>query len=327
MIADYPTEFILFHSIPSCQHAAKSKPAFVALLCVVTSLFVASSASAQQEATSKKASVEKTLATQANQPCGQAPEGMACIPGGLFARQKDAAQPTAITTFYMDKTEVTYADYMACVKAKKCPANGAGPRYRGYNDAKQPISGVSWFDAVSYCKAQGKQLPTEAQWEYAARGPKGELNPWGNAKATCKLAIIKDSKGRSCGVNKPGTKPEAGRLFKVASRPAGRYGLFDMVGNVQEWVWDWHSVSLKKCGAACSGLDPKGPCQGAKQCKGHRKRVLKGGSWYWPASHATGVHRRANVPSNRPFHHFGFRCAATLKQGGMLVGAKATEKK
>jgi formylglycine-generating enzyme required for sulfatase activity len=262
--------------------------------------------------------------------CSDALEGMSCVLGGPFVRGHDArdedARPAAtvtLDTYYIDVYEVTNAEYRACVKAKKC--NEAGPRYRGYSGKRQPITGVSWHDAKRYCEAHGKSLPTEAQWEKAARGPDGELNPWGDEEATCERAIIKDETGRSCGVKKPGSKPEAGRIFEVGQRPAGRYGLYDMIGNAEEWVADWYSPSYEACGEACAGHDPKGPCGGADRCKGHRKRVLKGGSWYWGADKATGIHRRANVPSNRPYHHFGFRCAASVAQAEALMKGAAAD--
>jgi formylglycine-generating enzyme required for sulfatase activity len=86
-----------------------------------------------------------------------------------------------------------------------------------------------------------------------------------------------------------------------------------MAGNAYEWVADWFSVDYARCGADCSGPDPAGPCGGgAEPCSGHPKKVVRGGSWYWPAYHATTFHRRAHDPDNEPFHHFGFRCAAPL---------------
>ncbi len=255
----------------------------------------------------------------------RAPAQMSCVPGGPFVRGDDArdanARPRALvtlSTYYMDQREVTVAAYRACVASGKCEDNGAGPRYRGYDDPAQPITGVSWFDAARFCEAHGKQLPTEAQWEKAARGPDGALYPWGDEPVSCARAIIEDARGRGCGVLKPGSTPEAGRIYRVASRPQGVYGLYDMIGNAQEWTADWYSPSYEACGVACQGRDPRGPCDGAKTCKGHRKRVLRGGGWYWPAAHATAIHRRDNVPSNRPYHHFGFRCAATLPQARAL---------
>jgi len=250
--------------------------------------------------------------------------GMACIPGGAFLRGSNAgpehSTPQAtiwLQTFYMDLYEVTVEAYDACVAAKKCKR--ARTIYNDFSRPRQPKVGVSWYDAVHYCEAQGKKLPTEAEWERAARGTDGRLYPWGDAVATCDEAIIMNSKGkRSCGVDKKGKRPDKGRTFEVGSRAPTLYGLYDMAGNSWEWVWDWYSKSYESCGDACQGINPLGPCDGEKRCRGHRRRVVRGGSWYWPASYATTIWRRSHVPSNDPYHHFGFRCAATASQASVL---------
>jgi sulfatase modifying factor 1 len=260
-------------------------------------------------------------------PCAEPPPaGMACIPGGPFVRGTDTGQKEArpqqsvwLQTFYMDVDEVTNTQYEACVKAKRC--DPAGPLYRDFSRPQQPINGLNWFDAVKYCEAHGKRLPTEAQWEKAARGPDGDVYPWGNEPATCERAVIKDERGRSCGVKKRGQHPDNGRTFEIGTRPAGRYGLRDMAGNSYEWVYDWFSPSYADCGEACAGVDPLGPCEGKSPCKGHRQRGVRGGSWYWGADHATGFYRRAYQPNNKPAHHFGFRCAATVEQAAKLPAA------
>ncbi len=262
--------------------------------------------------------------------CGTPPDGMVCVPGGWFLRgvqeplhscaQSDqpasgdiGAHPVDrvwVDTFYLDTTEVTFEAYQACVRRGAC--SPARPLYRDYDAPTQPMTGMSWFDAVAYCEARGGRLPTEAEFERASRGPDGALHPWGNEPATCEHAIIEDDSGRACGVPKRGSQPETGRIWEVASRPAGFYGLYDMVGNAEEWVADWWSPSYAACGADCVGENPRGPCGGASPCADHRRRVLRGGSWYWGAEHATAVHRRPYRPSNRPAHHFGFRCAVAL---------------
>ncbi len=251
-------------------------------------------------------------------PCKDPPRGMACIPGGPFLRGSDDGpkdtRPSAtvwVQTFYMDLFEVTYGDYQACVKSGKCPP--AGPNYGDFNRSRQPITGVSWYDAVVYCRAHGKRLPTEAEWEKAARGPDGRTYPWGNEHATCERAVFKDRRGRSCGVPKKGKRPDKGRPLEVGSKPPQIYGLYDMAGNSWEWVFDWYSRSYQQCGTDCLGTDPKGPCKGEESCPGHRRRVVRGGSWYWEAAKMTAFYRRAHVPSNSPFHHFGFRCAAGVQ--------------
>lgn len=269
---------------------------------------------------------------------------MACIPGGPFERGVDPSPPLCavnegwecatqnavpkatiwVQTFMMDLTEVTYEAYKSCEAAGRC--NKGGPNYGDFDRPTQPIVGISWYDALKYCEAQGKHLPTEAEWELAARGHEGELYPWGKGIPTCELAVIKDERGRSCGVTKK-TQPEKGRVLVVKSRPPGRYGLYDMIGNAQEWVFDWYARDYDSCGQDCLGVNPRGPCDGAEPCQQRQYRVVRGGSWYWGASHANGADRRWHVPSNNPYHHFGFRCAATLQEAqemqnlGMMPGA------
>ncbi len=255
--------------------------------------------------------------------CPSAPAGMACIPGGPFLRGADDgpanARPRAtitLATYFMDTFEVTYGEYKACEKTGKCPA--ANPLYQDFNRPKQAMTGVSWFDADRYCRVHGKHLPTEAEWEKAARGTDGALFPWGNAPATCQNAVIMDESGRSCGIRKRGQQPEKGRVLEVGLRAPGVYGLYDMAGNSWEWVADWYSASYAACGAACAGANPRGPCNGADRCPGAHDKLVRGGSWYWPAEYATAIYRRPHVPSNKPFHHFGFRCAASVEQASRL---------
>jgi len=262
--------------------------------------------------------------------CAAAIGGMACVPVGSFVRGvaddlhrcRQGGQPADGTAawlpratiwldaFLIDLTEVSNAAYRGCVERNKC--NNVRPLYTDFDHPDQPITGVSWHDADRYCRAVGKRLPTEAEWEKAARGTDGELNPWGDAPATCDKAVIEDASGRSCGVARRGGLIGGGRVLAVKSRPPGRYGLYDMVGNAEEWVADWWASGKDDCGDGCFGKNPKGPCSGASHCPGHQHKVVRGGSWYWPAEHATGHHRRRHLPDNprEAYHHFGFRCAA-----------------
>lgn len=273
--------------------------------------------------------------------CADAPDGMVCIPGGPTIRganephRCDQAHPGDpnkpnhlpareiwVQTVFMDRTEVTVAAYRECVAQKKCAPGG--PAYNDFDRPLQPITGISWFKAVKFCKAQGKHLPTEAEWEKAARGEAGDPYPWGTEEPTCARAVFQDQTGRSCGVRKARPHPEKGRPLEVGSRPPGRYGLVDMAGNVEEWVADWY-VRFDRCSAKdCFGVDPRGPCDGsATPCRNLQFKVVKGGSWYWNASHTTGYHRRYWYPSNSPMHHFGFRCAASPAEAAALVKSAA----
>jgi formylglycine-generating enzyme required for sulfatase activity len=214
-----------------------------------------------------------------------------------------------ISTFLLDRTEVTFAAYQACVRAGRC--SPAKPAYRDFDRPDQPMVGLSWYQARDFCLAQGGRLPSEAEWERAARGPMGQATPFGDEAVSCAQAVVIDDRGRSCGVTKQHGQPEKGRTFVVASTPAGRYGVFDLVGNAEEWVDDWFTPDRAAC-AACQGEDPRGPCAGQPSCPDHPLKMVKGGSWYWEPSHATGWHRRPHFPSNQPYHHFGFRCAYDL---------------
>lgn len=254
-------------------------------------------------------------------PCGGKTNGMQCIPGSWFTRghdkawKKDARPAMRVwqSTFFMDTYEVTSGEYRACMRARGCKR--AKPLYGDFSRSKQPMVAMSWYDAVDFCRWKGKHLPTETEWEKAARGPDGETHPWGNQPADCKRAVIMNKRGkRSCGTAKIGTHTEVGRTYVVGTRPVERYGLYDMGGNAWEWVADWYSRSWTKCGAACQKPDSKGPCDGAATCRGHRRKLVKGGSWYWPAKYATSYYRRAALPANKPISHFGFRCAASLAE-------------
>ena len=269
------------------------------------------------------------------QPCDAEVEGLGCVPGGSFTRggdEKVTCPETEVVrygvqfgpsvtvempTFYMDVTEVTYEAYKACEAEGLC--NKAGPLYSDYDRPQQPIVGISWYDAVQFCEAMGKHLPTESEWEKAARGPDGAAYPWGDEPTTCERAVIRDPMtGRSCGIQKKGGNADKGRTWEVAQKEPGIYGLYDMVGNAEEWVADWYGP-YDECGEACTGVDPKGPCDGQEPCEGFDRKMVKGGSWFWPASCAVAYHRRPHFPANKPYHHFGFRCAASVDEARALA--------
>ncbi len=242
-------------------------------------------------------------------------EGMRCVYGGTALRGRNdgpkSQRPEGrvwIETFYMDATEVTVEAYDACVAAGKCPPEKTN--YKGFSEPRQPKVGVSWYAARDFCRAQGKRLPTEAEFEKAIRGPDGDLYAWGNEPPDCERTVfLQRDTGRGCGRQSP--KPGTGATWPVASRPAGRYGLYDISGNADEWVADWYEHGgYERCGAACRGVNPKGPCDGAEKCSGYTQRIVRGGSWYWDESRLPGYWRRPHFPCNKKeYHHFGFRCA------------------
>lgn len=254
-----------------------------------------------------------------NLDCKKNPEidysKMVCIPAGEFIMgyngytiEEDTFKKILDTypehkvylnSFWIDQFEVTFSEYQECVKENQC--SFAKPNYQGFSAPNQPIVGVNWYQARDYCKWKGKRLPTEAEWEKSARGDNGEIYPWGNEPADCNKAIIKENQKTGCGKE---------TTWEVGSRPAFRYKLYDIAGNSWEWVQDWYSENYEKCGVNCLRDNPKGPCDGEDQCDGYNKKVVRGGSWWWEGEFATGYNRRAHFPENKPFHHFGFRCAS-----------------
>lgn len=251
------------------------------------------------------------IVTGTSQPdaCAQieAPEGMACVPGGPATIGSDRhgrpARPeheVSISTFFIDTHEVTNAQYRECEIEGVCPRRRRLPRsYQPFLKADQPAIPISWKMAQTYCVWAGKRLPTEAEWEKVARGGDRRHFPWGDEAPSCDRAHFK------------GCKPSV--TLPVGTRPVGPYGVYDMAGNGYEWVNDWASGCYggcrDSCGEACRGQDPQGPCGGLPGCENRRKRLLKGGSWYWPAERTRAFARRAERPFSG-LHRFSFRCAS-----------------
>jgi formylglycine-generating enzyme required for sulfatase activity len=239
---------------------------------------------------------------------------MACVLGGWFERGSDDAKPDErprarvyVDTFFLDLYEVTNARYEPCLREGVCKP--PKQTFEHYSGEEQPVVAISWFDAVAFCRREGKRLPTEAEFERAASGPNTTKYSWGDEAVDCKRAIIETRLGKGCG---------RGTTWPVGSREPGHFGLYDMGGNVWEWVADWYSPCYggceNECGEACEGKNPKGPCGGAADCpSGTGLRVLRGGSWWHPLERARASARRAFDPVNPNPSRFGFRCAKDLR--------------
>lgn len=225
------------------------------------------------------------------------PSGMAPIPAGSFAMgsttppaQADEAPITQVTlaAYCMDRTEVTVDAYATCVAAGRCSAPRAGGSCNwNAGRGNHPVNCVDWSQAVSYCRYVGGRLPTEAEWEYAARGSSGRTYPWGESAPSNQLCSrIAGDRDTTC---------------VVGSFPAGRspFGLDDMAANVWEWTSD-------RYGPYAGGrvTNPTGSTTGTSH-------VRRGGGWDTYGANASGWVRttfrasggaevRANV---------GFRCA------------------
>ena len=328
-------------------------------------------------------------------PCSKdAPKDMVCIPGGQYIRgsnrnaqhkkwQMRAESPrhaVTLNTFYVDKYEVTNEQYIQCMKAGHCkpPAYWAiigGSFWKRFRSPKRPFVRATWFLAHQYCKWAGKRLLTEAEWEAAARGPKGDTYPWGNQPPDCTKANYRAfpphtsypayRKMRFC----PNPKANTKKLFlhgqdqtwPVGISPPFR-GIYDMAGNGYEWVQDFYDPhAYAGCDDPndknCPRVNPKGPCDGkpSKLCfekkkvrwfwkktrkritlrKGkkrtvryqttytrvrkvykrprrvrYKKRILKGGSWWWYADKMRAAYRRADGPYTGT-HRLSIRCGSS----------------
>ncbi|MBI2372919.1 MAG: SUMF1/EgtB/PvdO family nonheme iron enzyme [Deltaproteobacteria bacterium] len=202
---------------------------------------------------------------------------MGCGPrGSNCAGDEKPGRKVYLDAFAIDRTEVTVARYNQCVSSGSCQAAS------GNSKDDHPVVNVDWNQASAFCKWAGGALPTEAQWEKAARGPDGRTYPWGNEAPSCTRA------NAGCG---GGTQP-------VGSRPAGAHGLFDMAGNVWEWVEDVYDAQ------AYSRLGARNPVSRS----GGSLRVDRGGSWFGDGGGVRASYRGRGDPGDR-FGDLGFRCA------------------
>lgn len=255
----------------------------------------------------------------------QLPEGMVLIPAGTFQMgsttgdvNEAPVHTVKLDAFYMDRHEVTNAEYQAFATATEHPV----PRGIGYtavyerlkndyepwrdpdfNHPNQPVTTVTWFDADAYCKWAGKRLPTEAEWEKAARGGiEGARYPWGDADPDSTTANFADSQTEFEWRN---PDVDDGYLFPapVGTFQPNGYGLFDMAGNVWEWCADWYSLTYysEAQGVKSPRRNPKGPDTG-------ERRVLRGGAWYRDAHTLRNAERVSDFPDSS-LNVIGFRCA------------------
>ena len=197
-------------------------------------------------------------------------------------RYEQPAHEVRVQPFFLDVTEVTNEMYLRYVLASgvQAPSHWRGGLYPE-GEARFPVVNVSWAEANGYARWMGKRLPRESEWEFAARGPKGLLYPWGNdLRSGC-------SNTRREGVGRP---------VRVGSFPAcvSPFGLHDMTGN----VWEWTADRLVKYGDPATVLAPG--------------RVIRGGAFDVMAEQATTTYRGV-VPEGRGYDKTGFRCAMDVR--------------
>jgi formylglycine-generating enzyme required for sulfatase activity len=217
--------------------------------------------------------------------------GMVLVPAGAFWMGRDDGNDDEkprhrvdLDSYYIDRYEITNELYQRFTEATE----RAAPRFssqRYLNGASQPVVGVSWHDAEAYCRWAGKRLPTEAEWEKAARGDDGRSYPWGE-QWDSRRANSKES--------------QRDRPASVGSYPSGvsPYGAHDMAGNVWEWVADWYA---KDSYMREPRRNPWGPETGSW-------KVLRGGSWgYLP--YLLRTTSRLSIMPDLQNTVIGFRCA------------------
>ncbi|HOX47313.1 MAG TPA: SUMF1/EgtB/PvdO family nonheme iron enzyme [Myxococcota bacterium] len=227
------------------------------------------------------------------------PEGMVLIPAGEFLMGcspgdeecEDPEKPAHkvwVSEFSLDATEVTVAAYQRCMQSGRCSAPTKGDKCTWGVTGKEshPVNCVDWSQAKGYCEWAGKRLPTEAEWEKAARG--GTTRPkYGE------LDAIAWHRGNAGGVTHP-----------VGEKQPNAFGLYDMLGNVWEWCADWYGEGYYQ---GSPERDPAGLSSG-------ENRSMRGGSWdlgTWGSRAST----RRGIPPVVGYSVFGFRCAGSAAVG------------
>ena len=213
-----------------------------------------------------------------------APAGMVFIPGGTINMGREGGdefeRPThsvTVAPFYIDRNEVSNEEYerFVTVTGRPAPSHWQDGRFR-QDQARLPVVNVTWQDAVEYARWAGKRLPTEAEWEFAARGTEGRVYPWGPLWETGRANTKEAGRGRAASV---GSFPQG----------ASQYGVLDMSGN----VWEWTASELTNYGGDHGVLAPG--------------RVIRGGAWDVARDRSTATYRGVVQP-DRAYAKTGFRC-------------------
>ncbi len=240
---------------------------------------------------------------------------MKLVRGGTFSMGAQARDPEApgydpeaaddegpvhevkLSAFYIDQNEVPVRAYRNCVEARVCDADEVSSEggYLNFGNGERdlhPLNGVTWEGARQLCEWLGGRLPSEAEWESAARGSDGWRFSWGDDLPTCEP---------SSETPLPESCPTDGTTNVGASMQRSPAGAMGMCGSVWEWVADWYAPDYY---AASPRSDPRGPADGAR-------RAQRGGSWDSEGPLDLRAARRAGLPPDSRLADLGFRCART----------------
>ncbi|MBI4000473.1 MAG: SUMF1/EgtB/PvdO family nonheme iron enzyme [Nitrospira defluvii] len=228
------------------------------------------------------------------------PAEMTLIPAGEFVMGMEDGLPDArplhrlyLSSYWIDQSGVTNGQYRRCVDGGGCLPPKVREAFDDPQLVQHPVTNVTWTQALAYCQWGGKRLPTEAEWEKAARGIDGRRYPWGNSDMVIQKSRLKMSDGKA-GAN--GVDPVG--MTSTATSP---YGVSDMIGVVSEWVKDWYAEDFYRTSPS---RDPQGPLRGTF-------RVLRGGSWMErPLELRSGYRAWDEMTYWGPT--LGFRCATDV---------------
>jgi len=264
---------------------------YVAVLFSLLALFVQ-----MAESPTIEANAETVIAKLDHRLAHKDRTSMVLISAGAFLMGREDASPdeqpihsVVLDAFYLDRYEVTVADYAKFLKSGDVDPPFLWQEAQDGKNHEKPVLGVDWYDAAAYCRWLGKRLPTEAEWEKAARGTDGRIYPWGNGPPTSDHGNFGHETARGYAA-----VAEVGSFEKGQSP----YGIHDLAGNVWEWVADrydehYYQHSLEH--------NPRGPATGLL-------RALRGGAWNSAPTVIASTNRNAYVPSARR-SDVGFRCA------------------
>ncbi|MBO7127559.1 formylglycine-generating enzyme family protein [bacterium] len=218
----------------------------------------------------------------------------------------------ALSSYVMDKFEVPVELFELCIAENVCTNDNADePHYRTSSESDKcnignperknhPANCVTWYGAKAYCEWLGKRLPTEAQWENAAKSGKVQIYPWGNTPvASCDNTVMKGA-ANGCGSNT--TSPIGSKASGISEQ-----GIFDLSGNVSEYTEDWYEKKFYSTEEA-SKADTQGPAEPEKD----KYKVIRGGSYIYGENH-TRASFRSSSKLDDPAIDFGFRCVSSPK--------------